>query len=126
MLKDANAFSSFSVSDLEKAQDFYANTLGLDVQLEDMGILSVHTPGNTVMIYPKHDHEAATYTVLNFPVTNIEDVVRSLKTKGVTFEQYDQPYLKTGPDGIARQSHGSMAWFKDPAGNVLAVVEEKV
>jgi len=125
MLKNTKAFSSFSVNDLDKAEDFYSKTLGLDVQKEDMGILSVHTGGGTFMIYPKDDHKPATYTVLNFPVSDIEKVVGSLKAKGVTFEQYDQPQLKTDADGIARQDHGNMAWFKDPAGNVLGVMEEQ-
>lgn len=125
MLKDTKAFSSFSVNDIDKAQDFYSSTLGLDVKKEDMGVLSVHAGGGTVIIYPKPDHKAATFTVLNFPVSNIDEVVGTLKSKGVTFEQYDQPQIKTDADGIARQPNGKMAWFKDPAGNVIGVMEEK-
>lgn len=124
MLKDTKAYSSFSVNDTEKAFTFYKDTLGLDVRKGEMGILELHLAGNDNggIIYPKPNHEAATFTVLNFPVDDIETTVDDLIAKGVTFEQYDMEHIKTDEKGIARGEQGpEMAWFKDPAGNILAI-----
>ena len=127
MLKDSKAFGGFSVNDIEKAKKFYGETLGLPVdQNNDMGgILTIHiNGGNNLIIYPKPNHLPATYTVLNFPVENIEDTVKELKTNGVVFESYDSQYLKTDENNISKGNGGpSIAWFKDPAGNILSVIE---
>ncbi|HET8736046.1 MAG TPA: VOC family protein [Pricia sp.] len=132
MLQKSKAFSSFSVSDTEKAREFYGETLGLDVSgvkgMEDYGLLELHFPnGQTVLIYPKENHEPATFTVLNFPVDNIDKTVDELTEKGVKFEHYGGE-IKTDEKGIARsdspEKGPNVAWFKDPAGNILAVMEE--
>jgi catechol 2,3-dioxygenase-like lactoylglutathione lyase family enzyme len=126
MLKDSKAFSSFSVDDIEKAEKFYKDSLGLDATKEhetiDMLRLRL-VGGGTVLIYPKQNHEPATYTVLNFPVKDIETTVSELKAKGVKFESYDSEYLKTDEDNISRGNGPTIAWFKDPAGNFLSVLE---
>lgn len=124
MLKDKKAYSSFSVDDTEKAFAFYSEILELDVQKGEMGILELHLSGNGngAIMYPKPNHEPATFTVLNFPVTNMEATVDWLISKSVVFEQYDMEYIKTDAKGIARGAEGpEMAWFKDPAGNILAI-----
>ena len=125
MFKDAKAFSGFSVDDIQKAKKFYTETLGLDVS-EDHGMLHLHLAGGTnILIYPKPNHTPATFTILNFPVENIDQAVSELKSNGVTFEHYDN---MTDKDGIARgisQGRGpDIAWFKDPAGNILSVLQE--
>ncbi len=128
MFKDAAAFSSFSVDDLAKAKQFYGETLGLNVTEDpDMGLLDIKlATGGDVMIYPKDNHTPATFTVLNFPVNNIDKAVDELKSHGVTFESYDNDMIKTDEKGIARDEVGPVvAWFKDPAGNILAVMELK-
>ncbi len=134
MLKDSKAFSSFSVDDLEEAKEFYSETLGLEVEeVKEMEILNLHlATGGEVMIYPKGDqHSAASYTVLNFPVENIDEVVKELRGKGVEFEKYDNEWMKTDDKDIARgdgtpeKGPAGMAWFKDPAGNILSVMQEK-
>jgi predicted enzyme related to lactoylglutathione lyase len=121
MLKHSKAFSGFSVDDIPQAKAFYHDTLGVDVE-EPMGMLSLNLAGgNKVFVYSKPDHQPATYTVLNFPVDNVEQAVAELKKRGVTFEQY-APY--TDADGISRSDDGpTIAWFKDPAGNILSVLE---
>ncbi|MBV9963104.1 MAG: VOC family protein [Parafilimonas sp.] len=126
MLQQSKAFSSFSVNDLQKAKEFYSNILGLKVSDSPMGVLELHIEGsNNIMIYPKSNHEAATFTVLNFPVDDIEKTVDELITKGIVFEQYEGE-IKTDEKGICRDSHGpKIAWFKDPAGNILSVLQEK-
>lgn len=122
MLQTRNAFSSFSVNDLKKASDFYGQTLGLKVSESEMG-LEIH-PGDTdVFIYPKPNHTPATFTVLNFLVDDIDKAVDELNQKGVTFESYDGE-IKTNEKGIHRNGGPSIAWFKDPAGNILSVVEK--
>ena len=124
MLKDKKAYSSFSVNDTEKAFTFYKDTLELDISKGDMGILELRLSGNAngAIIYPKPNHEPATFTVLNFPVDDIEATVDWLISKGITLEQYDMEYIKTDAKGIARGEQGpEMAWFKDPAGNILAI-----
>ena len=123
MLKLSNAFSSFSVNDLQQAKSFYADTLGLSVTEEDHG-LRINTGETSVFAYPKPNHTPATFTILNFPVQNIEQAVSELSGRGVSFEQYDGE-MKTDPQGIARDHGMSMAWFKDPAGNFISVVEAK-
>ena len=128
MLNYNKTFSSFSTNDLEKTKDFYGNTLGIEVKDNPMGILELHMKdGAQVMIYPKDDHQAATFTVLNFLVDDIENRVDELTAKGIKFEQYDMDEnFKTDEKGIMKNSDESaIAWFKDPAGNVLSLVEEK-
>jgi catechol 2,3-dioxygenase-like lactoylglutathione lyase family enzyme len=124
MFKDSKAFSGFSVKDLAKAKDFYGKTLGVDVADGPMGTLELHLAGGaTVFVYPKDNHEPATYTVLNFPVANVEKAVDELSGKGVKFEHYG-PDFKQDKKGIARDDQGpAIAWFKDPAGNILSVLE---
>jgi predicted enzyme related to lactoylglutathione lyase len=99
MLKDSKAFSGFSVNDIDKAKDFYGETLGLQVDKDDEmgGMLTVHINGNdnNILIYPKPNHSPATFTILNFPVKDIEAAVKELKASGVQFESYDSEYLKT-------------------------------
>jgi predicted enzyme related to lactoylglutathione lyase len=126
MLDHSPAFSSFSVNDIPKAKEFYGKVLGLEVEEDrDMGVLTLKPAGGTtVVVYPKPNHVAASYTVLNFPVKNVEQTVRELKGKGVRFEVYDQKDLKTDAQGISRGNGGpTIAWFKDPAGNFLSVLE---
>jgi len=125
MFKDTKAFSSFSVNDLQKAKAFYQQTLGIEVSENEMGILTLHiSGGNGVIIYPKPNHVPATFTVLNFPVEDLEKAVDELISKGITFEQYDEP-IKTDAKGIVRgDGRGpDIAWFKDPAGNILSVLK---
>jgi predicted enzyme related to lactoylglutathione lyase len=129
MLQHAKAFSSFSINDREKAKHFYAEVLGLDVKDNSMGILELNLDnGQDVILYPKPSHEPATFTVLNFLVTNIDEAVTELTKKGVRFEQYEGE-IKTDEKGILRgvdQNKGpNIAWFKDPAGNILSLVEEQ-
>jgi catechol 2,3-dioxygenase-like lactoylglutathione lyase family enzyme len=125
MFKHTKAFSSFSVDDLKKAQEFYGRTLGLDVTKEHDLLLLHIASGSKILIYPKRNHTPATYTILNFPVDDIEQAVEELITRGVPFEHYDQKELKTDEKGIYRGEGPLIAWFKDPAGNILSVLEEK-
>ncbi|SAL56888.1 VOC family protein [Caballeronia humi] len=123
-LKMSRAFSGYSANDIPKAKSFYGETLGLDVS-ESNGMLTLHLAGGRdVLIYPKPNHTAAMFTVLNFPVENVDDAVDALSQRGVRFEHYDEPNLKTDAKGICRASGGPViAWFKDPAGNVISVLE---
>jgi catechol 2,3-dioxygenase-like lactoylglutathione lyase family enzyme len=126
MLAQSKAFSSFSVDDLAKAKQFYGQTLGLKIT-DEMGLVNIHlADGYLVMAYPKPNHIPATFTVLNFRVDDLEATVDALTKKGVVFEQYDQPDLKTDKKGIARTPDRSkgpdIAWFKDPAGNIISVL----
>ena len=125
MFKNTKAFSGFSVDDLAQAKDFYVGVLGLDVTEEAMGILRLNIAGSSgVIVYSKPNHEPATFTILNFPVDDIEKAVDELTAKGVAFEHYDYPDLKTDAKGIADDGRGpKIAWFKDPAGNILSVLE---
>lgn len=127
MLKDSKAFSGFSTDDIEKALHFYKDVLGINASKGDMGMLVLKTNGNNdIIIYPKPNHTPATYTVLNFPVDDVEKAVDELTAKGVKFEQYDMPDLKTDAKGICRGDQGPViAWFKDPAGNILSVLGDK-
>jgi catechol 2,3-dioxygenase-like lactoylglutathione lyase family enzyme len=124
-LRRSKAFSGFSVNDIPRAREFYGKTLGLDVY-EANGMLTLKLGGGTqVLVYPKPNHTPATFTILNFPVRDIEATVDDLTGRGVRFEQYEGD-IKTDAKGIARGSGGPLiAWFKDPAGNILSVLEQK-
>ena len=123
MLGTAKAFSGFSVDDIAAAKDFYGDTLGLDVD-EENGMLALHIAGGgDVLVYPKPDHEPASFTILNFPVEDVEATVDGLKGRGVRFERYEGTEIETDEDGIFRREGPVIAWFKDPAGNVLSVIE---
>ncbi|MGN6212251.1 VOC family protein [Parafilimonas sp.] len=126
MFKHTKAFSGFSVNDIQKAKEFYGNVLGLEIKEGIMGILELHIEGNNpVIVYPKPNHEPATFTILNFPVDNVDKAVDALIEKGVVFEQYGGD-IKTDEKGISRDNGGPhIAWFKDPAGNILSVLEVK-
>jgi catechol 2,3-dioxygenase-like lactoylglutathione lyase family enzyme len=125
MLTKSKAFASFSVNDLKKAKDFYGNTLGLDVEeKKGMGLELRIAGGTPIFIYGKPDHTPATFTVLNFPVDNVEAAVDALAARGVRFEKYDKGDLKTDSRGIAHGHGMSIAWFKDPAGNFLSVLDK--
>ena len=123
MFKDSKSFSSFSVNDLKKAKEFYGGTLGLGVTESEEGLELHLAGGNTVFLYPKPNHKPASFTVLNFPVNNIEEAVDELVDLGLRLEHYDLPDLKTDKRGIARGPGPKIAWFKDPAGNILSVLE---
>jgi catechol 2,3-dioxygenase-like lactoylglutathione lyase family enzyme len=124
MFKESKAFSGFSVDDIAKARDFYGKTLGVDVSDSQMGALDLSLAGGAhVFIYPKENHQPATYTVLNFPVADVEKAVDQLMAKGVKFEQYNMPEFAQDKKGIARGDGQTIAWFKDPAGNILSVLE---
>lgn len=129
MLKSSHAFSSFAVNDIEKARKFYGQTLGLEVtDLPEMkGPLQIKlTGGVKVFVYPKPDHTPATFTVLNFPVGSVDKTVDALIERGVRFEIYRDGPVKTDAKGIARGNGGpTIAWFRDPSGNILSVLEEK-
>jgi predicted enzyme related to lactoylglutathione lyase len=126
MFKTNKAFSSFSADDLTRASDFYSKTLGFGVEKNEMGVLNLSVPGGPdVIIYPKEDHKPASFTVLNFTVGNIDEAVDELNKRGVKFEHYDMENIKTDEKGIARDEGGpAIAWFKDPAGNILSIIEE--
>jgi catechol 2,3-dioxygenase-like lactoylglutathione lyase family enzyme len=125
MFKNTKAFSGFSVDDIRKAKQFYGETLGLEVS-ESNGLLTLHIAGgSTILVYPKPNHTPASFTILNFPVDKIDAAVAQLKDRGVRFEHYDQPQLKTDDKGISRGGGPLIAWFKDPAGNILSVLEDK-
>lgn len=126
MFKDTKAFSGFSVNDIPKAKEFYGQTLGLDVEEGGMGTLLLHIAGgNDVLIYPKGaDHTPASFTILNFPVDDIERAVNELTERGVQFEHYGGE-IEPDERGIFRGGGPLIAWFKDPAGNILSVLEAK-
>ncbi len=126
VLTDARAFPSFSVDNLDKAKKFYGETLGLHVKDRPEGLELEVGDGNKVFIYPKPDHKPATFTVLNFPVDDVDVAVDKLVSTGVRFESYNLPQIKTDSRGIARDDDGSqIAWFKDPAGNILSVLHNR-
>ena len=126
MLKDVKAFSGFSVNDIQKAKEFYGQTLGLNVS-EAHGMLQLHVAGGTtILIYPKENHIPATFTILNFPVANVEQAVDDLTRRGVHFESYNEGGLVTDEKGIFRGGGPKIAWFKDPGGNTLSVLEAEV
>jgi len=123
MFKNTKAFSGFSVNDLQKAKEFYSETLGLEVS-ENMGLELHIAGGNNIFVYPKPNHTPATFTILNFIVDNIDKAVEELTNKGVIFEKYEGT-IKTDEKGIHRGEGPTIAWFKDPAGNILSVLEQK-
>jgi predicted enzyme related to lactoylglutathione lyase len=127
MFADTKAYSSFAVDDLQKAKQFYGETLGLrtSVLSEEMGLMSLHLAGDRdTLIYAKPDFAPATYTVLNFAVDDVDKAVDELSARGVGFERYEG--FEQDEKGIARGSGGpQIAWFTDPAGNVLAVMQEQ-
>ena len=124
MLTDSKAFSGFSVNDIGQAKAFYGQTLGLKVS-DAHGMLHLHLgSGATVLVYAKPNHTPATFTILNFPVKSVDTAVNELAKRGVRFEIYDAPGLKTDEKGIFRGRGPVIAWFKDPAGNILSVLEE--
>ena len=126
MFKDTKAFSSFSVDDLQKAKEFYGRTLDLDVEETPEGLVLHIAGGTDVFVYPSDNYTAPKHTVLNFPVDDIDEAVDELVRRGIRMEQYDLPEIKTDERGIYRGDAGpsAIAWFKDPADHVLAVMQE--
>jgi catechol 2,3-dioxygenase-like lactoylglutathione lyase family enzyme len=123
MLGSTKAFSGFSVDDVDAAKRFYGETLGLEVSENDAG-LTLHIAGDRpILVYPKDNHEPATFTILNFPVDDVEGTVAGLTERGVEFERYEGTELETDEQGIFRGGGPLIAWFKDPAGNVLSVIK---
>ncbi|MGW6984362.1 VOC family protein [Streptomyces sp. NPDC054932] len=125
MFEDSRAFSGFAVDDLDRAREFYGTTLGLRVSQDgEMGLLRLHLAGDTtVLVYPKEDHRPASFTILNFPVDDVERAVDELTARGVGFERYEG--FEADAKGIVHGEGGmpTIAWFKDPAGNILAVLD---
>ncbi|GAA3569407.1 hypothetical protein GCM10022419_057880 [Nonomuraea rosea] len=122
MFSETKAYSGFSVDDIEAAKRFYGETLGLRVT-EDHGMLTLHLAGGTtVLVYPKENHTPATFTILNFPVEDIEKTVDELVARGVRFERYEG--MQADERAIFRGGGPLIAWFTDPAGNVLSVLQE--
>ena len=127
MFKDSRAFCSFSVDDTQRAKEFYGQKLGLEVTetpMEGATILTLRLGGGArVLVYPKPNHVPASFTILNFPVESVEKVVAALAERGVKPEIYRDGPIKTDDRGIARGQGPTIAWFKDPAGNIFSVVE---
>ena len=122
MLEKSKAFSGFAVNDLEKARAFYGETLGLKTS-EEHGLLTLHLAGGRdTLVYPKENHTPATYTILNFPVADVEAAVDALVASGMRFERY--PGMEQDEKGIMRGNGPDIAWFTDPAGNILSVIQE--
>lgn len=121
MFADSKAFSGFAVPDIAAAKEFYGDKLGLEVT-EENGLLTLHLAGGErpTLIYPKPDHEPANYTILNFQVEDVAQAVDALNEKGVEMERYEG--FEQDEKGIARGDGPDIAWFKDPAGNILAVL----
>lgn len=126
MFKHTHAFSGFSVDDIQRAKEFYGQTLGLEVSETKEGLALRIAGGGQVFIYPKPNHTPASFTILNFPVHDIDQAVDGLRKLGVEFESYEGE-MKTDEKGIfrgaARGQGPDIAWFKDPAGNILSVLE---
>jgi len=122
MFEHTKAFSGFSVDDIPKAKQFYSETLGLRVS-EEHGMLRLHVAGDRdTLVYPKEDHTPATFTILNFPVDDIDKAVDELAARRVRFERYDG--AEQDEKGIHRGGGPLIAWFKDPAGNILSVIQQ--
>ena len=124
MFSDVNAFSSFAVDDLQRAREFYGETLGLETTVleEQVGLMTLHLPGGRdTFVYVKPDHRPADYTILNFPVDDIDAAVDALAERGVQLERYEG--MQQDERGVARGPGPSIAWFLDPAGNVLSVLQ---
>lgn len=125
MFKNTEAFSGFSVNDLDAAKEFYSQTLGLEIEEMPEGLALKITGSNGIFIYPKDDHTPATYTILNFPVDDIDRAVDELAGKGITFEHYASVTDEKGIfRGISRGQGPDIAWFKDPAGNILSILKQ--
>jgi catechol 2,3-dioxygenase-like lactoylglutathione lyase family enzyme len=123
MLAESKAFSGFAVDDLEKAREFYGETLGLRTS-EEHGLLTLHLAGDRpTLVYPRPDYTPATYTILNFPVPDIDRAVDELTERGVRFERYDG--FDQDEKGVFRGEGPYIAWFTDPAGNILSVLQER-
>ena len=123
MFQNSKAFSGFAASDITEENKFYSQTLGIKTS-ENHGLLTLHLAGsNNVLIYPKPNHVPAGFTVLNFPVEDVDRAVDELTKRGVRFEHYNQGDLKTDEKGIMRGNGPTIAWFKDPAGNILSVLK---
>jgi catechol 2,3-dioxygenase-like lactoylglutathione lyase family enzyme len=123
MLADSKAFNGFAVDDLTKAREFYGETLGLKTS-EEHGLMTLHLPGDRpTLVYPKPDHTPATYTILNFQVQDIDREVDDLAARGVRFERYDG--FEQDEKGVFRGEGPYIAWFTDPAGNILSVLQER-
>lgn len=126
MFRDASAFSSFSVDDIEAARTFYGGKLGLETSDSPMGTLEIIVGnGQHVTLYPKQNHEPATFTVLNFIVDDVEKAVDDLASAGIEMQHYDMPEINQDDKGISRDPRGgpTIAWFHDPAGNIIAVMQ---
>ena len=126
MFANTKAYSGFAVDDLQRGREFYGETLGLETSVldEENGLMSLHLAGDRdTLVYVRPGHEPATYTILNFPVDDIDEAVDELTARGVVFERYDG--FEQDEKGIARGRGPDIAWFKDPAGNVLSVLQEK-
>lgn len=124
MLKNCEAFSTFSTNDMEKTRDFYGQVLGITLRQNKMGLLELDPEHCSVLIYPKEDHQPADFTVLNFYVPDLEKQVDDLIEKGVKFETYEGN-IKTNEKGIHRGPDSpAIAWFRDPAGNILSLIEQ--
>jgi catechol 2,3-dioxygenase-like lactoylglutathione lyase family enzyme len=125
MLANSKAFSGFSVNDPEAARRFYGETLGLRIEDQEGGMFSLKLAGDRdTLVYPSPDHRPGSYTVLNFPVDDIEAAVDELTARGVTFETYAGTEMATDEKGIFRKGGPLIAWFTDPAGNTLSVIEQ--
>lgn len=130
MFKNTKVFSSFSAADMAKTKDFYSKKLGIKVTEESEGLM-LHIAGNNpILVYPASGSKAAKYTILNFPVDDVEKAVDELAKRGVKMEQYDMPMFKTDAKGIVRNDGSdpgpkAMAWFKDPDGHVLSLMQLK-
>jgi catechol 2,3-dioxygenase-like lactoylglutathione lyase family enzyme len=125
MLQDSKAFSGFSVHDLDAARGFYADTLGLNVEDGGPGFFLKLAGGRDVLVYPSPGHQPGSYTVLNFPVADIDAAVDGLAGRGVVFERYAGTPMETDEKGVFRKGGPLIAWFEDPSGNTLSVIEEQ-
>ncbi|PPF23912.1 VOC family protein [Rathayibacter rathayi] len=124
MIRSERAFSGFSVDDVAAARAFYGGVLGLEVEVNAMGILQIELPGGgRAIAYPKPDHEPASFTILNFSVEDIDAAVAELNAAGVVTAIYDDPSLPTDATGVMRGHGPTICWFHDPAGNILSVIE---
>ena len=124
MLKNSPFYAGFAVNDLGRATAFYRETLGVEVVDVGPGLAALHaTNGYSVLVYEKEGHEPAAHTILNFPVDEVEPAVDALRAAGVEFERYDEEDLKTDEKGLARGEGPTIAWFRDPAGNIVSVIE---
>jgi catechol 2,3-dioxygenase-like lactoylglutathione lyase family enzyme len=128
MLANSKAFSGFAVDDLDKARQFYGETLGLDLEVldEENGLLTIHLAGDRdTLAYLSPDMTPPSYTILNFPVDDIDQAVDELAGRGISFEQYGNDQIPQDEKGVMREGGPFIAWFKDPAGNTLSVLQER-